>query len=171
MIITRPGPFQLVLKRKRLPSALKVLFLVGLIPVVFYVSFEIGSKPADVELLAYIKYRLSEEKYLWAVIIIVPIFLLKGVWKHLGIAIAGEEFHFDGATQTINANGKQFPFADVEYLRLQKVLGDGESSDMFYLAMVVPFGKVNIESGTKMDEVATLANEVAEVLNVKVVNE
>lgn len=169
--IHRPNPQILIITRPRLHGILLLAVCIVLL-VIFYYLFELNSIPEGAPLFDSILARLSAKQDLWIVVYLTPVLIPYLMWKGLKIAAVGEKFSFDGVRREIFCNQKPLArFEEVEHLQLEKSYYE-EKKQGYQLKVVLESGKkIRFYNSENRYRIISLANDVADIVKVKVISE
>jgi hypothetical protein len=97
-----------------------------------------------------------------------PIAFLPILYKSLKIVVMGEQLSFDGVMRTILKNQKLLArFDEVEHLQIRTISGEGEEHRL--TAVLGSGKKIGIHTSGDSDEIIALADDVADIVKVKVI--
>jgi hypothetical protein len=110
---------------------------------------------------------LSARPLLW-LFVLAPVLTVLQVFNSLRIAVVGEEFTFDGVTRTVLKNQKRLAgFNEIAYLQIRTI--QGKSADHRLTAVLQTSDKIEIHTSSNTSEIIALADDVADILGVRVV--
>ena len=153
--ILRPRPYLLIIKKSKSASTLFLLFI-GLFWLTWYGVLIGGGAPVT-------------DFKLW-LFYLAPLMSLPQILHSIKIITSGEFFAFDSDRKIIEKDGKRLAhFDDVERLQI-RTFEDSEGSDEHRLSIVCNDNKkIRIEQTSDFQLICDAADDIADVLNVKVI--
>jgi hypothetical protein len=114
----------------------------------------------------------EEHSVLWKYCILgFPILLIPNIVRCIDIYINGEIYFFDGALKEIRKNKKIIAvFSDIDYIQI-RTLYDSDSANEYRVSMVFKSGnKIKIEQSHNRENITNVAEDIADILGVKIIN-
>ena len=166
MRVSRPGSQILVITESRLHAIGFLALYLGFFAFWYYVALDLGKIPDGVHLFDHVLDRLSAQPWLW-LFVLVPVLSVPNIFKGLMIAVVGEELTFNGVTRTVLKNHKRLAgFNEIAYLQIRTI--QGKSAEHRLTAVLQTGDKIEIHT-SKASDIIALADDVADILGVKVV--
>jgi hypothetical protein len=133
----------------------------------YYILLDLGKIPDGVHPFDHVLDRLSAQPFLW-LFVLAPVLSVLQIFNSLRIAVVGEEFTFNGLTRTVLKNQKQLArFNEIAYLQIRTIRG--ESTEHRLTAVLQTSDKFEIHTSSKASDILELADDVADILGVRVV--